>query len=71
MLSYRRKWIAAVIASIGLTVGCKEFLEVEQTVQPTTTGIFEEDGDFEAVIGSIWRVWWGVAQSSRPTNGAA
>jgi hypothetical protein len=69
MISYKRKWIAAVIACIGLTAACQDFLDVEQTVQPTTTGIFEEDGDFEAVIGSIWRVWWGTAQSSRPTNG--
>ena len=69
MHSYKRKWLAAVIACAGLTVGCEEFLQVEQTVQPTTTGIFENDGDFEAVIGSIWRVWWGTAQSSRPTNG--
>lgn len=68
MNSYKRKWIAAVVASVGLTVGCEDFLHVEQTVQPTTTGIFDEDGDFESVIGSIWRVWWGSAQSSRPTN---
>ena len=69
MHSYKRKWIAGVMACVALTVGCEDFLEVEQTVQPTTSGIFENDGDFEAVIGSIWRVWWGTAQSSRPTNG--
>ncbi len=68
MNSYKRKLIVGGVAFIGVAAGCKEFLSVEQTVQPTTTGVLEEDGDFESVIGSIWRVWWGTAQGSRPTN---
>lgn len=61
--------IAGLVACLGALGACDEFLEVEQTIQPETGSLFENDEDFETALGSAFGVWWGTAQGSRPTNG--
>jgi hypothetical protein len=61
--------IVGLAACLGTVGGCDNFLEVEQTIQPESGSLFDNDEDFDTALGSAFGVWWGTAQGSRPTNG--
>ena len=61
--------VVGLAACLGALGGCDDFLEVEQTIQPESATLFDNDDDFNTALGSAFGVWWGTAQGSRPTNG--
>ena len=60
--------IAGFAVCLGTLSACDDFLQVEQTIQPESASLFENDEDFNTALGSAFGVWWGTAQGSRPTN---
>jgi hypothetical protein len=69
MKLHRAGWIAGAVAFVVMAGGCTTFLDVKQTTNPETAAVYQNDQDFEAVIGTLWRVWWGVTQGADTYNG--